>query len=523
MLTTVTAELLRMNLRKFTYRAWSRIEGAPMVNNWHIDAICDHLAFLSYEEIRFLMIACPPRHTKTLIVSVIWPAWHWISWPEEKFLTASYAKDLALDSSRKSRHLIESNWYQMLYGNRFQMSSDNNQIGRYSNTKGGHRVTISVDGRTTGEGGTIQIGDDLNNAKEVESDKSRASTLAWHDNAFRSRVNDPNRSRKVYVAQRTHEEDVMGHVLEQEADRWVYLELPLEFDTGRKCITHTRWKRGEKGKQVFSDPRTKDGELLDPKRFNAETAKAEKSAMANAQWEAQYQQNPQGKQGLILLRKYWKPWTYPAWHSMADQEMQLPELLEVVQTYDTAFEEDEQADFSARTTWGLFYHSESILDEVTGQSRDGPERVCAILLDHYHDQAAFPDLRKEMVRSNKELQPDKILIEKKASGHSLIQEGRRAHLPIRAVLVKGDKVSRAHMAAVVLEQGCIYYLPRSWSFSIISECAAFPNGKNDDYVDTCVMAFQYMRKYHDLAFEHEEEDENELELDLFRGRVLRRA
>lgn len=457
----------------------------------------------------------------TMIASVLWPAWHWLHKPGEQFLTASVDATLALQSAILSRRLIESPWFNMQFGTEeIRIFDDENQVGMYRNTKGGYRMAVSVKGRVTGVGGTIQIGDDFHDAKQVESDAIRTGTLAWHDNAWRSRLNDPEHAQKVYIGQRTHDNDVYGHVLEQEGKRWCHLILPMEFDTKKRCITYRNLGDGPLKDQgeIFSDPREKEREILDPKRFSAKTAAHEKSIMSERAWQAQYNQEPVGTGGLILLRKWWRPWVQDAWRPDRGKERPLPVFSEIIQVYDTAFEDDEEADFTVRTTWGMFQHTEMHMDEKLGRPVQGQTRSCAMLIEFMMDKLQFPALREDAIKSNNDFEPDWILIEKKASGHSLIQELKRKGLPVKAVKLggssgrghgSGDLVARANIASLYLEKGCVFYPPRPWAYQLIESASKFPNGPpgSRDIVSSITMAWMYCRRYLDLDLPDDEKDE----------------
>lgn len=523
LVTMVAAATMRRDLSLYMQRGWSIIDPAVLRWNWHLDAICEHLLALSLGQIRYLAICIPPRMSKSSSCTILWPTWHWIEWPQEQFICASYSSGLALEHSLQSRRIIEAAWYQQFWGDRYYLLPDENRNEMYRNSKGGYRLTTSVGGRTTGEGGSLQLLDDPVAADAVESDATRASTLSWHDNAWRSRVNDPNTARKLYVAQRTHDADIMGHIQAKEAHRWVFLTLPMEFDVKRKCITYANDGTGPNLKQqLFEDPRKVEGELLNPKRFNKATARAEKEGgMSDRAWNAQYQQQPEGQGGLILKRAWWRSWVYGEGHSLYAKEMPMPEFFEIIQVYDTAFEKQEQNDFSARTTWGLFIPTDEQLEALHGHIRGvqrrrkdeederlpGQGRVSAIMLDRLYDRLEYPELRDEMIQSNKDFAPDKILVEKKASGHSLIQEGRRHGLPMVAVKVEGDLESRVHAASLMLKKGCIYFVPRAWSYEVQNIAAKFPMGDHDDLESTLSMAWQYMRQYHGLQLPDDETQE----------------
>lgn len=507
-LTQIQAELLRRDLRSFVYEAWNVVEPKRFVGNWHIDAVCDHLAYVTFGDIRNLLINIPPRSSKSLIGAVLWPVWDWLIDPKVQFMCASYAQDLAIRDAVKSRRLIESAWFRDRYSNIFFLDPADNRKHRYVNNHGGHRISVSVGGKTTGEGGDILLVDDPHNMTEVYSDTIRHGVLAWWDNSMRSRLNDPTTGQKVLIGQRSHDNDLFGHVLTTEPERWVHLMLPTEFDPARKCITHFNPRGIEPDeKQVFEDPRKESGELLSPKRFGHEEVKTERAAMSIRDYSAQHQQDPTSGGGLILKKKWWRQWCWPEDYagkdargkSLAGREMDLPEFEQIISIYDTAFETEEENDFTARTTWGLFRYSE------TGRASE--ERVCAMMLERLNDRLEFPDLKAEAIGHHNDWKPDVTLIEKKASGHSLIQELRRAGVPIKGVLPGSkDKVYRAHMVSPILESGRIWYIPRKWAYEVIHQCAKFPTGEHDDLVDTVVMLMAYIRRMNLIELPDDESD-----------------
>lgn len=518
--TAVSAEICRRSLRQFVRAAWPLIDPKPFAPNWHIDAICDHLAYLALGDIRFLMINIPPRMTKSSIVSVAFPAWVWTNEPEIQFLTASYEATLAQQDAAKMRRLIESEWYRSRYP-KVLLLPDENRLERFGNTLGGYRQTISVGAKTTGMGGDIKILDDPHNATEVESDAKRKQAIEWHDNAWRSRNNDPNTFRAVYVGQRTHDGDIFGHVLAKEPERWVHLCLPMEFDKARKCITRKNPKgTGSVGDPIFEDPRKHPGELLNPSRMDEEAVEAEKAAISKRTWDAQFQQQPEGAGGRIWKRHWWRRWAWPEWHPEYRRSPRpLPEAFAVIQAYDTAFEEDEEDSFCVRTTWALFQHAE---DVQPGKSRKGPpgERVNAILLERKKWRPSFGEMRDEAVESWKSWDADRVLVEKKASGHSLIKELRAKGVPVRAIKIQGDLIYRAHMASLALEKGSVWYVDRPWTKDFIDTCAKFPAVDFDDEIASAAIALMYMRLYMDLELEDDEQTE---ELALFDPKIIRRS
>src|SRR5215813_12383746 len=252
------AEMASRSLREFVRQAWPIVEpSTPFVPGWHIDAIVEHLEAVTHGEIRNLLINVPPRHAKSLLVSVFWPTWEWVRAPERRWLYSSYAASLSIRDSVKCRRLIESPWYQQRWGERFALTSDQNTKGRFDNNRTGYRLTTSVGGAVTGEGGDRIVCDDPHNVQEAESDSIRKSTLEWFDVVMSTRMNDPKTAAKVVVMQRCHHQDLSGHLLEQGG--FEHLRLPAEYEAP-SCVTSIGW----------SDPRTEHGELLWPARFGPE-------------------------------------------------------------------------------------------------------------------------------------------------------------------------------------------------------------------------------------------------------------
>jgi hypothetical protein len=167
------AAMWQGDLRGFVQAAWPIIEPATtFCPNWHIDAICEHLRAASRGELRRLVINLPPRHMKSLTVSVLWPCWMWTFAAPMRFLTASYGANLAERDAIKSRNLIRSLWYHEHWPE-LELKADVNRTNRYENTASGYRIATSVGGEATGEGGDVIIIDDPHKAEEALSEVVR--------------------------------------------------------------------------------------------------------------------------------------------------------------------------------------------------------------------------------------------------------------------------------------------------------------------------------------------------------------
>ena len=454
---------MRRSLREFIRSSWGTIEpGRDFYDNWHIDAIADHLQAVVKGDIKRLIINIPPRHMKSISVAVALPAWTWTIQPEKKFLYASYAGSLSIRDSVKCRRLIDSRWYKNHFGNTFKLTSDQNQKQRFENDKTGQRIATSVDGALTGEGGDIIIIDDPHNVREAESSTVREGVLEWWDQAMQTRLNDPKTGAFIIIMQRVHETDLTGHILRNEYDDWDHLCLPARYEIGHP--TPTRSKLG------FTDPRTKEGDLLWPERIDVKTLDSLEKSLGSYASAGQLQQRPMPKGGGILKAEWWVPW----------EKDDLPDIEYVLQSWDTAFSTKEKTSYSARTTWGVIKEK---------------GMTCAIVLEMWYDRVNYPDLRKLAQEAYYDYEPDAVLIEKKASGQSLLQDLRMAGIPVMEYLPDRDKEARAHASSALLEDGRIYF-PKSkkWAMNLIDICAAFPATDNDDIVDTCTQAWLRLRK-----------------------------
>lgn len=510
--TIIQSEVTRLSLRKFTKEAWHTAEPAKMVWNWHLDALCDHLSYVSSGEIRFLMINMPPRTSKSLVTSVFYPVWDWLQDPTLQFLTASYALQLSARDALRSRRVIESPWFQERWGHRFRFSFDEKLKRQYSNDKGGRRIAIATESATTGEGGNRLIVDDPHNATDLESETKRKGTQEWWDHAMVNRLNQANEDAWIINGQRTGEDDLFGH-LERTIDmkEVTRLILPNEYEAKRKCIVVLPGTK----KVIFRDPRKTEGELLNPARVSAKATKRLKRTMKD-KYTLQYQQNPKGSGGKILKREAWKVW----------EGKEMPECEYVISVYDTAYGEKQTNDYSARTDWGVFSHVEDLTSqkivggEIAEETARAKSRRCLILLGAWRGRIPYHELKRRAKLHYQKIKPDWTLIEKKGSGISLCQDLARANVRgLRRISVdhggkvKLDKVERANIASVVLDDGLVFYpSDRQWAEMVIDECSAFPEGKNDDWVDTVLMAFQFLRRLGEVSLWEGEEDDGTVRL-----------
>lgn len=489
------------SLIEFTKQAWHIIEpGSAFVDNWHLHAVAEHLEAVSAGEIENLLINIPPGCMKSILVSVMWPAWEWIDKPDLRILGASYGEDLAVRDALKCRDIILSEWYQANWPH-VAIKRGEDQKTKYALTGGGWRMASSVGGRATGEHPDRKLVDDPHNAKQAQSDAERKSALDWFDQTLSTRGVSRN-AKTVVVMQRLHEKDVSGHIL-LDLGGYEHLCLPMRYETGsHKKATSLGWQ----------DPRSTEGSLLWPELFSEEKIKKLERSLGEYGSAGQLQQRPSPIGGGIIKTSHIQLW--PA-------SKPIPALLYLLQSYDTSFSADATSDNDPTgcEVWGVFQD-------------DKGNRGC-LLIDAWTEHLGYPALRKQVIDDWKAIygadpnnanvkgrRPDNIIIEAKASGQSLIQDLNAANIPVFGYNPgRADKVARAQMATPLLETDCFYVLeskvepgkPVSWARPVIKNLADFPNVEHDEYTDCWSQAAIYLRDtgWLDLEF-HEDEEEGDI-------------
>ena len=293
-LASLNYDLASGSLIDFAEVFWPVIEpGRPFVRGRAIEAICEHLEAVTSGEIKRLLMNVPPGLMKSLATCVLWPAWEWgaKNKPELRYLCASYNIDLMIRDNRRCRQIIESEPYQEMFGDRFTLAGDQNAKIRYDNDKRGFKIALSVDGGTTGERGDRFIIDDPHNVRKAESETDLDGKAQWFTEVVPSRVNDLDESAFVMIMQRVHERDLSALAMKADLG-YTHLELPMEFDSTRRCHTVLRPALLDaqgaviRPAKTFTDWREKDGDLLFPERFTAKGVASLKKQLSA--WGGQY-------------------------------------------------------------------------------------------------------------------------------------------------------------------------------------------------------------------------------------------
>lgn len=427
----IHGEYLRRKLHRFVKAAWPILEpGTPFQDNWHIEAICEHLEAVVNGQISRLIINMPPRFMKSMLTSVLFPAWAWANKPELRFLTGSYSKDLATRDSVQSRRLMESVWYKERFGFKFQFTSDQNVKTRYVNNKLGHRVSTSVDSAATGEGGDILLVDDPINAKEANSQQARQAAITWWRETMSTRYNDPKTGAAIIVMQRLAEDDLAGYLLSEGG--WEHLCLPMRFEKKHTKTTSLG----------FKDPRKKDGELIFPARFDEKATKRLETELGTYATAGQLQQRPTPRGGGVLKSEWFGRYRV------------LPKIVKRRVYGDTAQKTAERNDYSVLELWGL------------------GDNGRIYLLDMIRGKWEAHELEKKAIDFwNKHLDYDehlscpltKMKIEDKTSGTGLIQNLKKKGIPVEGIPRTKDKLTRAYDGQPMLEAGLVI-IPESAPF-----------------------------------------------------------
>jgi predicted phage terminase large subunit-like protein len=452
-------EKCRQNFMPFVKEMWS----AFIAGKHHKD-MADAFERVANGSLKRLIINMPPRHTKSEFASYLFPAWYLGKFPHKKIIQTAHTAELATNFGRKVRNLVATPDYQALFPTK--LSSDSKAAGRWNTNKGGDYFAIGVGGAVTGKGADVLIIDDPHSEQEAMQGNPAVfdRVYEWYSSGPRQRL-QPGGS-IIIVMTRWSKRDLTGQILnnsiKREGDDWEQIEFPALMPSG-KPLWSEFWSRKE--------------------------LEAIKNEIPVSKWEAQYQQNPTSEEGAIIKREMWKVW-----------EKEEPPVCEfIIQSWDTAFEKNNRADYSACTTWGVFYKTDS----------DGFDAAHIILLDAFKDRLEFPELKKKAQELYKDWTPDALIVEKKAAGAPLIYEMRRMGIPLQEYTPsKGsDKIARVNAISDLFASGFVWCPDTRWAEEVVEECASFPNGEHDDLVDSTSQALLRFRQGGFIRLNSDEQDE----------------
>ncbi len=436
-------ETCRKNFLNFVKAMWPQF-----VTGRHHKIIAEKLERVAKGELKRLIVNMAPRHTKSEFSSFLFPAWMMGKNPDMKIIQATHTTELAVNFGRKVKNLIEQKDYQDIFPET-KLSADSKASGRWDTNKGGMYYAVGVGSNLAGRGGDLIIIDDPHSEQTAMSNTGFEDAWEWYTAGPRQRLQP--KGAIVLVQTRWSEKDMTGQLIKTMAkdplaDQWEIVELPAIFESGDPC-----W----------------------PEYWPLDDLLKVKASIPPSKWNAQYQQNPTGEENAIIKREWWKKW----------EEEDIPELQYVIQSYDTAYSKKETADYSAITTWGVFY------PEKSGSP-------ALILVDSKKGRWDFPELKREALDQYKYWEPDTVIIEAKATGLPLTHELRNIGIPVvNFTPSKGnDKLTRVHSVSPLFEAGMVWAPDEKFADEMIEEVAAFPNGEYDDLVDSMTQALMRYRQ-----------------------------
>src|SRR6516165_11007216 len=453
------ADLLRHDLCAFLHRSFLELNPQnPFHPGWYIEVIAAKLDEIRRGHCKRLIVNVPPRHLKSHAISIAFPAWVLGHEPSKKILSVTYGQDLSDNLARESRKLMMGDFYQGLSDT--GLSRGREAVADYETTAGGYRLSTSVRGALTGRGADIIIVDDPLKADDALSESLRRSVNEWCDNTLRSRLNSLETGAIIIVMQRLHADDLVAHV--QEHESWDVISFPAIAERDETYTISTPYGR----KHI----QRKERDILHPALLSPSSLEAQRRAMTDYNFTAQYQQNPQPPSGIIVKRewlKFYRPNEKP---ERFDQ---------ILQSWDTANKDTELANFSVCTTWGIKDRS-------------------LYLLDVFRKKLEFPDLKRAIVDRAKLYRANVVLIEDMASGTSLLQELRADNYSFAqpAPKIDGDKTMRLIAQTAKIENGTVLFPNDApWLDAYLRELLGFPNAKNDDQVDSTVFALAWITEH----------------------------
>jgi predicted phage terminase large subunit-like protein len=453
-------EAAQENFLKFVKQMWP-----GFIDGRHHKVMAKKFQEIADGKLKRLIINMPPRHTKSEFASYLLPAWFLGRYPQKKIIQCSNTAELAVGFGRKVRNLVGSEQYAKIFPN-VNLRSDSKAAGRWSTNANGEYFAIGVGGTVTGKGADLLIIDDPHSEQEAALASGDPSVFdkvyEWYTSGPRQRLQPGGAI--VVVMTRWSKRDLTGKIIqgtiERDGELWEEINFPAILPSG---------------------------EPLWPEFWSLSELQALKEELPIPKWNAQYQQQPTSEEGAIVKREWWNIW---------DKDNP-PPCEFIIQSWDTAFTKSERADYSACTTWGVFYKDED------------PNDAHIILLDAFKRRMEFPELKEKAFNHYKEYEPDAFIVEAKASGAPLIYELRAMGIPVQEFTPSrgNDKMVRINSVADIFASGRVWAPATRWAEEVIEEMAAFPNSDHDDLVDSSTQALIRFRKGGFLRLQSDYADE----------------
>lgn len=443
----------------------------------HHRKLADQLMALESGAKDRVCVNMPPRHGKSQLVSIYYPAWFIGRNPTKKVMMVSHTTDLAVDFGRKVRNLIDTPQYAEIFPT-VALATDSKSAGRWNTSMGGEYFACGVGSALAGRGADLLLIDDPHSEQDILNGNFTVFEKAYEWFAYGARTRLMPGGVVAVVQTRWHADDLTGRLVRdmannEGADQYEVVEFPAILEVSK------------------TDPVTGKEEIIQkplwPEFFDMAALLRTKASMPVFQWNAQYQQNPTGEEAAIIKREWWRLWP----------DDSPPHIEYIIMSLDAAAETNTRADFTALTTWGVFFNEEEANHQI-------------ILLNSIKRRLEFPELKQLCLEEYKHWEPDSFIVEKKSAGTAIFQELRRMGLPVAEYTPHrgtGDKLARLNSVSDIIASGMVWVPPKRWAEELVEEVAGFPFASNDDLVDSTVMAMLRFRQGGFIRLPTDEPDE----------------